>query len=205
VLKKEIRNLFATPLYIFDLDEECEGLSQMVAMDGRNFSNHTSKLKESDPNFDPRKNNFLDYPGYGTEKLTELLHKAVEEIAQDRNWPKYKLIYESRHNAYEPLDNDSPHFHDMPDLVGVFYLDMPEKSGDILFFETRGAVSFFWKDPYLSTDHNGREGRVYHRHQPKPGQLIMFPNYLFHSVETNLSGVHRISVVIDIKVLPDEI
>ena len=205
MLKKEIKNLFASPLYIFDLNEECEGLTQMVAMDGQNFSNRTNRLRAEDPNFNPSNNQFLDHPGYGTAKLKELLYKAVEEIAQDRNWPKYKIIYESRHNAYDPLDSDTPHFHDMPDLVGVFYLDMPENSGDLLFFETRGAVSFCWKDPFLSSDKNGRQGRVYHRHIPKPGQLVMFPNYLFHSVETNLSDTHRISVVIDIKVLPDEI
>jgi uncharacterized protein (TIGR02466 family) len=205
VLKREIKNLFASPLYIFDLNEECEGLTQMVAMDGQNFSDRTNKLLAEDPNFNINSNQFLDHPGYGTTKLKELLHKAVDEIAQDRNWPNYRLEYESRHNSYNPLDSDSPHFHFMTDLVGVFYLDMPEDSGDILFFETRGAVSFCWTDPYISTDRHGRQGRVYHRHTPKAGQLIMFPNYLFHTVETNLSNTHRISVVFDIKVIPDEI
>jgi uncharacterized protein (TIGR02466 family) len=202
VLKREIKNLFVTPLYIFDLNEECAGLTQMVAMDGQNFNDRNNKLQE-DPTFDS--NQFLDHPGYGTTKLKELLHKAVDEIAQDRNWPKYKIIYETRHNSYTPLDSDSPHFHGMPDLVGVFYLDVPENSGDILFFETRGAVGFCWQDPYISIDEHNRQGRVYHRHVPKPGQLIMFPNYLFHSVETNLSNTHRKSVTIDIKVIPDEI
>ena len=177
----------------------------MVELDGINFSIDTgNKLKELGDKFRSKDYSFIDYKGYGTEKLREFLRMAIKEIGQDRNWPKgYTYDWRSRRNIYMPGENDSPHYHPEPDLIAVFYVDIPENSGDILFFETRGAVGPFWRDKWESKDKKGRTGRVYHRIAPKPGMLVLFPNYLFHEVETNLSDDHRTSMIVDIKIFTD--
>ena len=203
MLKHECRPLFSTPLWIFDLEATHEGLTQMVAMDGRNYGNAINKAKAAatpEKPFNQLDYNFIDFPGYGTEKLKQALTEAINQIAQDRGWGDTKFEYRTRFNAYGPGESDSPHFHLVGNIVGVFCVTFPPNSGDILFYETRGAIYQPWEDTYISTDSKNRTGRVYHRYTPQPGALILFPNYLFHSVETNLSDEHRTSVVIDIRV-----
>ena len=205
MLTVELKHLFTTPVYSFDLLSECEGLVEMVAMDGQNFSNYAQvEIEKNDKPFKSKDYNFLNYPGYGTEKLKQYLAQAIDVVSKDRNWPKCHFEFESRHNVYPPNEDDSPHFHSMPDLVGVFYLNVPDNSGDILFFDTRGVVGPCWKDKWISTDGKNRNDRIYHRVTPKPGQLILFPSYLNHAVETNLSDTYRLSVVIDIRMIADE-
>ena len=81
----------------------------------------------------------------------------------------------------------------------VYYVKTPENSGDILLFDPRGGT--FWQDPKAVTNEY-RMARIYHRVTPKPGLLVMFPNYLAHGVETNLSDDWRISIAMEIFDLP---
>ena len=190
--------LFSSPLWTFDLSTTHPELAELVRLDGLNFSQYVDQQQKINP-VHTKEYNFLDFPGYGTGALRQHTVDAIESIAQERKWPAYELDLRTRHNVIAPGKCDTPHHHSDLDMVGVYYVECPANSGDLLLFDTRGSVNLAWQDLHVTADSEGRTGRIYYRVKPAAGTLLMFPNYLFHSVETNLSTENRISVVMDIR------
>ena len=79
-------------------------------------------------------------------------------------------------------------------LAVVYYLKVPPNSGDILLHDPRGSI--LWQDPQARTDVDWESYRPYHKIKPVPGMLLIFPGYVVHSVESNLSNEYRISIAI---------
>jgi len=91
---------------------------------------------------------------------------------------------------------NTPHGHPLNFIVGVYYLKTNDKAGDLLLLDPRGSVSF---NQYYDTDSKCETvgGRCYFRIKPKVGNLILFPAYVVHSVEPNLSEETRISLALN--------
>jgi uncharacterized protein (TIGR02466 family) len=197
----ELKILFGTPVWIFDLEENDKQLNTMVMMDGQNFSLYVNNQKQilNTADFDSNNYDFFAYEGYGIERLKQYVNESIEKIRQDRKWPETTAQIKARRTIIKPLECDTPHHHLGLDLVGIYYVQVPENSGELLLYETRGSVNNIWEDPHVTADSMGRTGRVCYRFKPSAGKLIMFPSYLFHSVETNLSNDMRISIVLDIR------
>lgn len=77
-------------------------------------------------------------------------------------------------NAQGPGQSTTPHNHDENDelLSGVYYVQVPPDSGDLLLL-----------DGWLNV-----------RVTPAPGLMLFFPPQLVHQVETNRSGELRLSL-----------
>lgn len=193
-MKSTAVDLFASPVWTFNLDQ-AEQLNTMLIMDGQNFTQATQT----------KKLNYIDFEGYGISQLRNQMTEAIGSIAQQRGWINYTPEIRARQNVLQPLECDTPHHHPDADLIAVYYVTCPERSGDILIHDPRGSVGAVWQDASVTSDANGRSGRVFCRIKPVPGMLVMFPNYLFHSVETNLSNETRISIVANIRLNMDEI
>jgi uncharacterized protein (TIGR02466 family) len=205
-MKSDLKILFGTPVWIFDLEKYDKQLNTMILMDGENFSSYVNEQKQvvDSKDFNVKNYDFLQFEGYGTEKLKNYITDAIQKIGQDMGWPKTTHILKTIQAYAKPLESDSPHHHPGSDLVGIYYVKTSENCGDLLLYETRGSVNYMWQDQNISADPQNRQGRISYRFKPSAGKLVMFPNYLFHSVETNLSNDVRISIVIDIKLSADE-
>lgn len=169
--------LFGTPIWIFD---------------NLNISNE--KLEQEGI---PYKNgNYFDLNTPEINKLKYTVKDYCDQIAEKYRWDKKATYIIGRQNPIRPGENDTPHGHHHAMMVAVYYLQVPEKSGDIILNDPRGMV--FWVDPQVVNDGSHKSCRSYHRITPKPGMLLMFPNYLIHSVETNLSNQMRLSIMMEI-------
>ena len=80
-------------------------------------------------------------------------------------------------------DYNEKHVHGRADLIAVFYIDVPENSGELCLINNNGKS-------YTTLTHTDEcylvsimESRVY-----------LFPGHLWHSVEANLNAKDRISV-----------
>jgi len=197
---KQLNNLFSTPFWTFDFHKDNPQLAKMVEMDGLTFSKYVTDKKAKNKTPINVHYDFFNHIGYGISGLRENTTNAILEVAKDQRWTNYTVDIRARQNIILPGQCDSPHHHLELDLIGVYYVTVPENSGDILLFETRGSINRLWEDPMVTPDSMGRTGRVYYRHKPQVGTLIMFPSYLFHAVETNLSNENRISIVMDIRI-----
>jgi hypothetical protein len=129
------------------------------------------------------------------------------------NVSRFEIKISGRQNFLPPLACDTMHHHLDSDLVCVYYLKVPKKSGDLLLLDPRGSV--LWDDPNICTAQAGKsdidiaceQGKVtsklfrpFHRIRPLEGNMVLHPGYLNHQVETNLSGEDRISIVMFIKI-----
>jgi uncharacterized protein (TIGR02466 family) len=87
-----------------------------------------------------------------------------------------------------PGENYVMHTHPNAILTGTYYISTPANSGDIAFIDTQDIAL----DPVSGT------AKII-RIPPKEGNLVFFPAYLMHEVQTNLSSEGRISITFDLK------
>lgn len=88
------------------------------------------------------------------------------------------------------------HIHPRSLLSGVFYLNVPEGSGDLVFH--RNSM----EDYILSNFNTSRlsvNNTCIMKYKPVKHRLILFPAWLAHSVETSTTDEPRISIAFNIK------
>ena len=172
--------LFATPVWSKVLDVD----NQQLLVEGLDYQGH----------------DFFNTAGVGIANLkSQILDFISTNIRPsayfaDRNDISIDII--GRQNPIEPLENDTPHWHPDKTLIGIYYVQVPENSGDILLHDPRGAVERTWCEPTAPAETKG--SRTFYRLKPQEGMLLFFPSYLVHSVETNLSTQTRLSIIIDV-------
>ena len=88
------------------------------------------------------------------------------------------------------------HQHGNSTISGAYYVRAPENSGDIVFYDPRPAPVYSYpnidKPNILNAQVNGVN--------PKEGALVLFPSYLDHSVNENLSNDERIVISFNIRI-----
>jgi uncharacterized protein (TIGR02466 family) len=86
------------------------------------------------------------------------------------------------------------HQHSNSDLSAAYYVTAKEECGDIIFYDPRPAKVY--KHPLLNKPNllNANNNGV----KPEPGMLVLFPSYLEHSVNPNLSDHERIVISFNI-------
>jgi len=80
------------------------------------------------------------------------------------------------------------HIHDGTLLSGVFYLQVPSGSGDLVFRDPRPGVL---NASFKGSDVNGHSD-VHLR--PETGLVVIFPSWLEHYVEPHENDIVRISI-----------
>lgn len=93
-------------------------------------------------------------------------------------------------NVHEKHGFNHVHVHRQAWLSGVIYLDCNEQSGKLRFCDPRPAADY--ADPITES--------IY-EYQPVIGDMFLFPGYLPHLVEPNLSDEPRISVSFNIELV----
>mgnify|MGYP003302717124 CR=1 FL=1 len=73
-------------------------------------------------------------------------------------------------------------------------LKAPKNCGDIIFYDPRPAPVFYYPTALSSNLLNAQVNSV----TPKEGALILFPSYVDHSVNENLSNDERIVISFNI-------
>jgi hypothetical protein len=125
--------------------------------------------------------------------LKENVLPIIQEVATECGFTQ-DFSLSARQNPMMPGKNNSPHHHPECLLAVVYYVTVPNNSGDILLHDPRGSV--LWRDPQARTDITWDSYRPYHKITPTPGMLLIFPGYVVHSVESNLSQEMRLSIAI---------
>ena len=100
-------------------------------------------------------------------------------------------------NVNNYKDANSVHVHNYSLLSGVYYVKAPADSGSIIFYHPNfPLINYDWHKGNIS------EGNTYTSSKwqvpPVSGKLILFPSWLLHSVNPNLSKENRISISFNI-------
>jgi uncharacterized protein (TIGR02466 family) len=87
-----------------------------------------------------------------------------------------------------PGENYLMHTHPNAILTGTYYLSTPPSCGDLVFIDTQEIAL----DPVAGA------AKIISI-PPKEGNLVFFPAYLMHEVQTNHSNEGRISITFDLR------
>ena len=86
------------------------------------------------------------------------------------------------------------HAHSNNFISGVYYVSAPENAGGIIFQDPRKQAQVLVPTIAELTDMNSTAIRL----PSVEGQMILFPSWLEHFTETNLSGSPRISIAFNL-------
>jgi uncharacterized protein (TIGR02466 family) len=176
-------NLFSTPVKILLMPNFQELNTKIGKAISLGFErNFYEKLPQDE--MEELKNIFLNE---AEKYLKEIINKKID-LDITKSWTKVCKQYEY----------DTPHEHSGNTVIAVYYIKTPDKCGDLLLHDPRGATNFI---PQYEKNLSGQNlsGRTYYRIAPRCGQLILFPAYIIHSVEPNMSEDVRISIAMNIK------
>jgi uncharacterized protein (TIGR02466 family) len=126
-----------------------------------------------------------------TKKLIGLIERLAVDVFADFGFSHLPKVTGFWANIFEENDYTEAHNHPASMMSAVYWSKVPTNSGDLLL-HNRAENNFIqmtwggWQDnKYTST-------RV--KIPAVPGSLIIFPSWLTHSVERNLSKEDRVSL-----------
>ena len=118
---------------------------------------------------------------------------AIEQVITDMNWEKQKQSI-NINNMWAIINTGGAanlrHQHGNSTISGAYYVRAPKNSGDIVFYDPRPAPVYTYPKAVNPNLLNAQVNGV----SPKEGALVLFPSFLDHSVNENLSNDERIVI-----------
>lgn len=129
-----------------------------------------------------------------------LISPIISKIIDDMNWDK--LTQETKITNMWTIINtggaaNARHHHGNSALSAAYYVRAPENSGDIVFYDPRPAPVYSHPRSKKPNTLNAMVNSI----SPSEGVLVMFPSYLDHSVNENLSNEERIVISFNISLI----
>lgn len=125
------------------------------------------------------------------EHVLEAIRQSMGRIGTGMNPEDYRLSLNGWMNLNPTHGYNSPHLHPGNQWSGVYYVSQPEieegDSGKIEFIDPRGDIQLM-----RILKSNVFNNKI--RFRPDPGDLIVFPSYLWHWVHPNESDEERMSI-----------
>ena len=195
----QLYKLFPTPVFHFKLENYQELNTEVT--------NYILNLRKKDEKGQKKSNaggwhshNFdlnNDNTAKKFAKIFEEFYKKV--IINEMGW-KYdsnKVKMEAMWSIINKKGSfNIQHNHPNSYLSAVYYVRHPEKSGNIRFFDPREQKNIRYPKIKKYTDLSA----VIIEKDPKEGDLLIFPSYLYHSVGENLSEDDRIIVSFNVDI-----
>lgn len=128
---------------------------------------------------------FRDLAGFITEKANSFGHFLSLDLQRSRLVMNHFWVNINPKYAQHPA-----HLHPHSLFSGVYYVKCSPESGDIVFKDPRVASAML-PPPY--TERKPRNMDTL-KLNPVEGRLLMFPAWLVHSVEQNLTDSERVSI-----------
>jgi len=169
-----IKNLWSTPIGIFDIGDYFLNLKLLKAMKEGTTLDANSNIW--DQNSDVYK------------ELSEKMLVCANEVIKERDIPANLKLGRGWLKCHEEGDINTPHAHSRNLLAGVYYIQANDNCGDLLLQNPNAGT--MWNNSIDGIS----DCRSYIRIKPKAGMLIIFPGHIVHSVEPNKSKSKRICI-----------
>ena len=182
---------FSTPIWVSKIDNH------------ENINEEMSKYITDLQNKDPQgviKSNFKGWHSKDFKlkedepaKFISNISKNINTALNDMNWDltsQFVKITNMWSIVNEGGALNQKHHHSNSDISAAYYVSAYENCGDIVFYDPRHARVY--KSPVAKSPNtlNATINSV----KPVPGLLVLFPSYLEHSVNPNLSNKKRIVI-----------
>ncbi len=124
---------------------------------------------------------------------------SIKKVMIDMNWENERQTIKIS-NMWAIINiggsTNTRHQHGNSTISGAYYVKAPKNCGDIIFYDPRPAPVFYYPTATSSNFLNAQVNGI----TPKEGALILFPSYVDHSVNENLSNNERIVISFNITI-----
>ncbi|WP_016949597.1 TIGR02466 family protein [Anabaena sp. PCC 7108] len=191
------KDCFPTPIWLFSIDEYPHLNKKLMKLIQMEYANDKKGMKMSNvlgwhslDNLNKR-DDFQD--------LMKIIKTNVLEVTNLLKWDLNQLDINIK-TAWAIVNGkfayNSVHEHPNSLLSGVYYIKSPQDCGGLLFHDPRISAHRLLP-PYLEFTPWTMPSVAY---KPVEGNMIIFPSWLMHSVEPNLSNEERVSISFNIGV-----
>ena len=132
-------------------------------------------------------------------KFISNISENINSVLKDMNWddPDQKIKISSMWAIINKGGAaNARHHHGNSDISAAYYVRAPENCGDIVFYDPRPAPVFSHPKAKSPNSLNAMINSI----KPIEGYLILFPSYLEHSVNSNISKNERIVISFNIRI-----
>jgi uncharacterized protein (TIGR02466 family) len=95
------------------------------------------------------------------------------------------------------------HFHGNSIISGIMYLQCDDKSGDLTFSKPGTHTNFIHPCFVLDYDDWNINNSLSWTFRPRPGDIFLFPSFLYHRVAESLSDNERYCIAFNIFIKGD--
>jgi uncharacterized protein (TIGR02466 family) len=176
------------PTIVYGKDVELD--NNKLAHDIINWSNQDKGVEKTNYKGWHSKTDMATKPEYQL-LITELMIMQ-KEIYEHEHLDRFARLGNMWANINPPGGMNQPHLHPNSLFSGVYYVKSNPQAGRLKIYDPRPGAQI-----NMPTRKPGNPGKDLWRDaniQPIPGRIIMFPAWLWHSVEPNKSNDIRISV-----------
>lgn len=120
--------------------------------------------------------------------LSRRIAHAAQTVSDTLDYdPAFRLKIDAMWSIINPPGSfNRAHIHPGALWSGVYYVQVPENSGDIEFTDPR-TENIMNEAHYRPDAKRSPECWTKANYTPQPGRLLLFPSFLYHSVAPNLS------------------
>ena len=188
---------FPTPVWTLQLDNYQPINEQMYKYIKINQSKDIKGISKS--NIKGWHSKDFDMQENEPKNFIKFILPAIEQVITDMNWEKQKQSINI--NSMWAIINtggaaNHRHQHSNCTISGAYYVRAPKNSGDIIFYDPRPAPAYTYPIAVNPNLLNAQVNGI----SPKEGALVLFPSYLDHSVNENLSNEERIVISFNITI-----
>jgi uncharacterized protein (TIGR02466 family) len=181
--------LFPTPIFSFKLQDYQALNQQLLEVIYQLKETEKSAMRTSAPLGWQSQTSLFDLPQ--CQSFKHLIDAAVLETAKAIGYGEVKMQSERCWANVNPkYASNTVHDHANCLFSGVYYVQTPPNSGNLTFHDPRQARVFMQPrvsgyTPYIADSIDV---------EVQEGVIMIFPSWLKHGVETNLSGRDRVSL-----------
>ena len=189
---------FSTPVWVSKIENYKETNEEIYAYI-KNLQNIDNKgILKSNINGWHSKNFDLKNPK--VINFINLISPNINQVLKDMNWNIEKQSVKIT-GMWSIINkggaSNARHHHGNSDISAAYYVRAPKNCGEIVFYDPRPAPVF--SHP-ISNDSNSLNARV-NSINPVEGGLVLFPSYLDHSVNSNLTNEERVVISFNISLI----
>ena len=194
----ELNLVFSTPIWAFLIDNHDDINVQMLNYIKDLQKKDTQGIKRSNlsgwhsNSFDMENKSVLHF----FKSIQVNLNKAIVDMGWNKESNEFKVT-----SAWSIINkknsSNSRHIHSNNYISAAYYVKAPTNCGDIIFYDPRDAKVVRKPEGINGNNLNADTVNI----TPQEGLLVLFPSYLYHSVNENQSDDERvvISFNVDIK------
>ena len=193
-MTSEIKNLnlvFSTPIWTFQIDDHSKVNDEILK--------YIKNLQIEDP-IGVKKSNNLGWHSQSfnmndeeVKSFFQSIQKYIGKAIDDSGWsnPSNNFNVTSAWSIINvKSSSNSRHIHSNNYISAAYYVKAPKDCGDIIFYDPRNARLIRKPKTNKGNFLNAELINI----KPQEGLLVLFPSYLHHSVEENLSDEERIVI-----------